>query len=70
MRLAINDLKIEHAKSKVSDIVSISGGVSAIIPLQGADPEVLIAAADQALYKAKDGGRNMVKSGKITDVSD
>ncbi len=70
MRLALNDLKIEHAKSKVSDIVSISSGVSAVTPLQGADPEVLIAAADQALYKAKEDGRNRVKSGKITDVSD
>jgi len=32
--------------------------------------EVLIAAADQALYKAKEEGRDMVKSGKVTDISD
>ena len=70
MRLAITDLRLEHAKSKVSDIVSVSLGVSAMIPLLGTDPEVLIAAADQALYKAKEGGRDMVKSVLVTDVSD
>ena len=70
MRQAIKNLKIEHAKSKISDIVSISIGVSAVKPLQGMNPEILIASADQALYKAKEEGRNMVRSGLITDVSD
>ena len=70
MRLTIKDLRIEHAKSKVTDIVSISFGVSAVTPLQGMNQEVLIAAADQALYKAKEGGRDMVKSVLVTDVSD
>ena len=70
MRLTIKDLRIEHAKSKVTDIVSISIGVSAVTPLQGMNQEVLIAAADQALYKAKEEGRDMVKSGKVTDISD
>ena len=70
MRLTIKDLRIEHAKSKVTDIVSISIGVAAVTPLQGMNQEVLIAAADQALYKAKEEGRDMVKSGKVTDISD
>ncbi len=70
MRLTIKDLRIEHAKSKVTDIVSISIGVATVIPLQGMNPEILIAAADQALYRAKDEGRDMVKSGKVTDISD
>ena len=68
MRLAITDLRLEHAKSKVSDIVSVSLGVSAVVPLQGTDPEILIAAADQALYKAKEDGRDRVKSGQVTDI--
>ena len=70
MRLAISNLRLEHAKSKVSDIVSISSGVSAVIPLQGMNQEIVITAADQALYKAKEDGRDRVKSGKVTDVAD
>lgn len=70
MRLAIKDLKIEHAKSKVDDIVSISIGVSAVIPQRDTDSEILIAAADQALYKAKEAGRNRVESGEVSDISD
>jgi len=62
MRLAVQDLKIEHAKSKVADTVSISIGVSTMVPQRGSDPEILIAAADQALYKAKEEGRNRVKT--------
>ena len=69
MRLAIKDLRIEHAKSKVTDIVSISIGASAVIPLQGMNQEVLIAAADQALYKAKEGGRDLVQSGDVAVAS-
>ncbi len=69
MRLTIKDLKLEHAKSKVTDIVSISIGVSAIVPLQGTNPEMLIAAADQALYRAKEDGRDRVKTGDFHEAS-
>ena len=66
MREGIHSMEIPHAKSKVSDFVSISVGVSSLVPLQSTEPEILIAAADQALYKAKEDGRNIVKSNKVT----
>jgi two-component system chemotaxis family response regulator WspR len=69
MRQAVIALRLEHAKSKVSDIVSISIGVSAITPLMGTEPEILIAAADQALYKAKEDGRDRVKTGQVGNDS-
>jgi two-component system chemotaxis family response regulator WspR len=68
MREGIHSMEIPHAKSKVSDFVSISVGVSSLVPLQATEPEILIAAADQALYKAKEDGRNIVKSNKVTDT--
>jgi two-component system chemotaxis family response regulator WspR len=68
MRESIHSMEIPHAKSKVSDFVSISVGVSSFVPLQATEPEILIAAADQALYKAKEDGRNIVKSNQVTDT--
>lgn len=65
MRQSIRALRLEHAKSKVSDIVSISIGVSALIPQKGDNPDILVAASDQALYKAKEKGRDRVISGEV-----
>jgi diguanylate cyclase (GGDEF)-like protein len=61
MREAVEDLKIEHANSEVSDCVTISLGVASGIGDPKGDKSALIEAADQALYEAKREGRNRVK---------
>ena len=70
MRQAVKEQNIAHAKSKVADIVSISIGVSAVIPRRDTSPEVLIASADQALYRAKENGRNRVESDTVAEFTD
>jgi diguanylate cyclase (GGDEF)-like protein len=51
-------LKIPHLRSTVSDYVTISMGISAMIPIKGCSPLMLINIADKVLYQAKDNGRN------------
>lgn len=58
VRLQVQSLKIPHLRSSVDLYVTISLGVSCCIPHANFDFEVLIAAADQGLYQAKERGRN------------
>lgn len=54
----INSLNIAHPASAVSKKITVSMGVTAMIPTLGCTYERLIRLADQALYKAKQTGRN------------
>lgn len=51
-------LKIPHKASKVAKYITLSIGVAIARPKQPCSPEQLIKVADNALYQAKDYGRN------------
>ncbi|PZV08918.1 MAG: diguanylate cyclase [Leptolyngbya sp.] len=55
---AIAALAISHADSAVGSQITISLGISTLIPSQKLTSAVLIRQADQALYRAKQQGRN------------
>jgi diguanylate cyclase (GGDEF)-like protein len=59
IRAAIAAHEYPHREAQPLGCVSISGGV-ATYPRDGSDIDTLIAAADKALYRAKQSGRNRV----------
>jgi len=59
-RVAIQMLGIVHEFSEVAPVITISAGVCSLIPTSKMSPESLIQQADNALYKAKETGRNRV----------
>lgn len=62
IRKSIEDKAIEHRYSDVSDKVTASFGVTTLEPEdQPVTPEALMKTADDALYDAKDAGRNCVR---------
>jgi diguanylate cyclase (GGDEF)-like protein len=61
-RDAVACLKIPHARSPAALHVSISGGVSALLPTTELTSWKLIADADEALFQAKRQGRNRMIS--------
>ena len=58
VRKKVEELKMVHEKSDISNYITISIGCATTIPTQGIDPSSLINAADNALYNSKRNGRN------------
>jgi diguanylate cyclase (GGDEF)-like protein/PAS domain S-box-containing protein len=62
IREAVSSLCIPHEDSAVSSCVSMSFGVAAVVPRADLAIAQLVEAADQALYAAKNDGRNRVSA--------
>ncbi|MBW4427696.1 MAG: diguanylate cyclase [Nostoc desertorum CM1-VF14] len=55
---AIQNQAIPHAQSDIKNIVTLSLGITSVIPTYDIKPDTLIASADKALYNAKQKGRD------------
>lgn len=60
IREKVQSLNITHAKSSVNEFVTLSLGVTTVIPNTEINPDILIAITDKALYSAKQQGRNRI----------
>jgi diguanylate cyclase (GGDEF)-like protein len=55
---ALRKINIPHSGSKIADNLTLSMGVASTTPSAMISPETLITAADRALYRAKEAGRD------------
>ena len=60
IRRRIEDLRIPHEASEVADHVTVSIGVAHALPGEAFHGDALLKRADEALYRAKEAGRNRV----------
>ena len=65
LRTGVSGLRLEHRGMPLGEL-AISIGV-AVFPKHGVTGEVLLRAADEALYRAKEGGRNRVELAQVSE---
>ncbi len=66
----VQKLAIPHSNSPVSSIITISIGMASVIPNQNLSSTQVVAMADEALYQAKQAGRNQSVIAKASTCDD
>jgi diguanylate cyclase (GGDEF)-like protein len=69
LRAAIQQQQLQHRDSPIGNYVSLSVGVASLFPTLDGSPKDLLQAADQALYQAKQQGRDRVCFTPIDEVA-
>lgn len=70
LRLAVQAMGLEHQSSPAASMLTISAGIATIIPQARQSMVGLIAAADNALYKAKEKGRNCTVTAVVAIIDE
>ncbi len=60
IQTGVRALALDHPASNVSPYVTLSFGIASAIPAVNSSPSWLLTAADQALYRAKEEGRDRI----------
>ena len=68
LRASIENANIAHINSLCADHVTVSLGVVTSFPGQTDTPDDLILAADRALYRSKNEGRNRVSVERLVQI--
>ncbi|MEW6265750.1 MAG: diguanylate cyclase [Thermodesulfobacteriota bacterium] len=68
IRRAVEHLGLDHGRSNVKRVVTISLGVAVAVPCAESSSVVLLRQADEALYQAKNAGRNRVVRHAVCDL--
>lgn len=60
IRASVENLEIPHEGSEYHEVVTVSIGATSTLPSADMQPETFLVAADRAMYRAKNDGKNQV----------